>query len=1149
MASGTLPPVSTPDEPALPRESAESRVYIDKRLRHTRRQVKNADVLAGLITLAAGTLAYLLLAVLLDHWIVPSGLGFAGRLVLFAGLLVGACLWLAVGVMPSVVHRINPLFAAQSIEQSRPSLRNSLLNLLYLRSRPDEVDHDELTRGIYQALEQKAATDLEKIPADVVVDRSRVIRLGYLLVAVLAVACLYLVMSPKSPLVSARRVVWPWADVKAPTRVTIDGVKPGDELVYQGDVIAVSAKVDGLADDEAVMLYYTTADGQSVDQAIPMTLSDGRYRYECDVPPGMSGLQQNVEYYLAAGDCRTPPFKLEVQTALSILVDRVEYDYPAYTGIPDRVDTRVADLKAIEGTRVTVWATANHDIDRALVEMGSDTRHARKLTLDSPRKANARFTLLTHPNDLGRPEHESYQLCFTDTGGRRSRRPVRHRIEVLRDLKPEISFLKPPPEEIELPENGILELQIRAEDPDFALRRVVLRAERDDQSLPIPPLLEKPRPEAPHEGPFEKTYRFEPARLGLKAGEKVIYWAEAEDNMYWDEDLGTRRLDSASAQGGRPRPNRSETARRWIIIGPPERGLTPGPGPHQVERPTSEKPEDEQDPSLQQPDPSQETPPDLELLQEEESQPEESESPEEMPGEQQQSGEEGEEQGESGQQGEDQGQPGQQQSDQQGEDPQQGAAGEGSQSQPPAEGSPREGPDGQTPGQEQDGTSGPASQQGSTQPSDSSDAGQNSEPKSGPPSGGSPSPRSEPIDETNPGDAFQEILEHLKEQGASQGESDDPADPEGQPSQSQSNDPSEGEVSDQAREDPDGQGGDPNESPGDGGAGKSSDEPTGTALQQEAHRERDKQQAAEGERSEPGEGESAQSPTTNPKDSDSQGETSGDRTGGGEEGGGQDSDQSGAGSAGSHTAAEQGASQSEGQGEGETGTEAGDQVMADQPTGSPADEGKGPGSSQRDLSGDQQSGEQPQDQQDGPPSSDDAASAQPGEKQARNADPNEKPESQGSGSQSTGGRPGEERNNPHPPEPGEYQGEDPNLEYAREATDLALEYLEDQLAKDEPDRQLLERLGWTRDDLKRLYDQWDGMRRKADQGGRTGVEAQEDLDKALRSLGLRARSTELSGDRTPADQMRNLKEGFRLSPPPEWADAFRAYTMGVAEDE
>jgi len=36
------------------------------------------------------------------------------------------------------------------------------------------------------------------------------------------------------------------------------------------------------------------------------------------------------------------------KTALSIVVDRVEYDYPEYTGIPDRIDQRPGLRKVAE---------------------------------------------------------------------------------------------------------------------------------------------------------------------------------------------------------------------------------------------------------------------------------------------------------------------------------------------------------------------------------------------------------------------------------------------------------------------------------------------------------------------------------------------------------------------------------------------------------------------------------------------------------------------------------------------------------------------------------------------------------------------------------------------------------------------------------
>jgi len=54
--------------------------------------------------------------------------------------------------------------------------------------------------------------------------------------SVLAVCSLYMVLSPKNPLVSFGRVILPWTRIGAPTRVAIDGVAPGDTAALCGAV-------------------------------------------------------------------------------------------------------------------------------------------------------------------------------------------------------------------------------------------------------------------------------------------------------------------------------------------------------------------------------------------------------------------------------------------------------------------------------------------------------------------------------------------------------------------------------------------------------------------------------------------------------------------------------------------------------------------------------------------------------------------------------------------------------------------------------------------------------------------------------------------------------------------------------------------------
>ena len=53
--------------------------------------------------------------------------------------------------------------------------------------------------------------------------------------------------------------------------MTIDNVQPGDTVAFHGDFVAVSADVRGLNEDEPVLLHYSTADGEMVDQVVPMT--------------------------------------------------------------------------------------------------------------------------------------------------------------------------------------------------------------------------------------------------------------------------------------------------------------------------------------------------------------------------------------------------------------------------------------------------------------------------------------------------------------------------------------------------------------------------------------------------------------------------------------------------------------------------------------------------------------------------------------------------------------------------------------------------------------------------------------------------------------------------------------------------------------
>ena len=352
--------------------------YIENQLRKTAPAgaLRRRD--RALLVLVAGSLIYLFAMALVDHWLVTGGMGYAGRTVAWAVYLTGLIAWCGYALVPLVFWRINPIYAAHTIEQNRPTLKNSVVNFLMLRERPERI-----SRSMFEALERQAATGLSQVTIEHAVDRSKLVILGWALLAIVAICAIYKVASPKDPLRSFSRVIAPWANIAAPTRVVIGAIEPGDTKAFREHFVTVKAQISGLAASEEVTLFYSTADGQVVDKAVPMN-SDG-LEYKAELPPHQGGLQQDIEYWLAAGDARSEHYHVKTLATPSIVVDRVDYTFPAYTEMDPRSTDRQGDVSAIEGTRVTVHATANDDIKAASVDFECDGRRDMGMQINAAR--------------------------------------------------------------------------------------------------------------------------------------------------------------------------------------------------------------------------------------------------------------------------------------------------------------------------------------------------------------------------------------------------------------------------------------------------------------------------------------------------------------------------------------------------------------------------------------------------------------------------------------------------------------------------------------------------------------------------------------------------------------------------------------------
>ncbi len=1177
MSTAAPPPPTEPPKGG-PQQKAQQKARqnaVDRDIARTRRALQRVDLVGGLLTLAIGVLLYLLAVSVLEHWVVPGGWSGPARAGLLALLAAGVLWYAARRIVPIFFRPINPAFAARAIEDHSPGLKNSLMNLLMLRGH-----RREMHSSVYQAIEQQTAERLAGVQIDSAVDRAGVLRLGYALAAVVLACGLYRVLSPKDIFTSATRVLAPWSDIAAPSRVTVTNIEPGDLSVAKGETVEVSAEVLGLAPDEPVVLKYSTADKQAVERPVNMD-SETELDYRCLLPGRGAGVQQDLTYWIEAGDARSTRHKVTVFEKPTIVVQRVRYDYPAYTGLASRQDDAGGDISAVEGTRVTLFALTNQAIDSAHIDFAADGRNDVRMQADG-QEANASFKLALR-EDRRTPEHNSYVLRYRTPAGQANDDPPKHTIDVTPDYAPETEVLRPDAEVIDVAIGQRVRFEVEARDPDFALSDVSLVGEVEGQ-----PMLRKRLLTERFTGRFVGSVAFTPEEVGLEEGQVMEYWSVAEDNRSPEPNLTASTRRKLRVVGGDPRDrqfdqpeqqqgegqNQSEQQGEAGEQGESNGEGQEGAGGEGGQGEQSGEPSDQQGQSGEGGEPNGE-------------------------GQQQGQGGEGDNQQESGQQESGQQQEGQQQGGEpSGEGQQEGQQQQGEQSsdgqnqpnnQPGQQGGQQgdqqkvssEGDDdgeafermrdhfaeqeandqGESAenksgdGQDGEGQNGENQQQGTNQQQDGANEQQQPGAEGGQDPAGQQQEGQQPGQEQS-GQQQEGQQQGEQQQGAEQqpGEQQQPggeAPPQQDPNQEGQDE--QGERQGQPGEQEQG-----NQNPreqGDAGAGQRNGDPQQSPDPGQGNRPEEK---------EPGQQQDGEQPEGSPPssdqsrdESDTEGGQDGDQSGGGAEGGGQQADQQGQGASGENSAADSGG-QSDQQGPGED-TRPGDQQQADGQTGESDGQKPGEGSEQREgQQGEQPGGEGQQGQQGQQPEGQGEPAQQPDQQQEgspqspqggegqQQENPSEPPP-EGQASQTPGEGPSNSGSKLSPPPEGEQAGaDDPTVEFANKQTDMVLDKLEDQLAKKDVDRELLDKLGWNQDELRRFVDRWKNLKTEAAGTGEEAADARRKLDDALRSLGLGK-----PGDRgfrsvTAKDRLRKLQDSYRGRVPLEFQDEVRAYLKGTA---
>ena len=418
------------------------------------------------------------------------------------------------------MFRLNPIRVARRMETHTAELGTSLTNAVQLSETPDRFPVTDYLRD--EAV-RRGRSQAEASAVWPVLKRG-VIGLGVMTVIV---ALLWLVgLGLFGGVFQAvfPRLFDPTGDHPPYSRLMLD-VDPGPAEVIYGGQIDIHATAQGAPVDK---LYLEAESNQGVTRTVMFRRPDGSYLQT------LTNLREPTRYWVTDGRARS--FRHPISVVLTPRIELIEYTthYPEYTGLASvKHDLDSPELKLPKRTTVDWRIASNRPLTTGRIELtpllgGEMSTVELKPTDDNPNVVTGSFEVT---------EALAYAIHVTDVDGIENAEPYLGRLTIKPDRGPRIYVMEPGRQAVATPES-VISVHVRAED-DYKIQQVIWfrgfneSIERPFEMQVLP--TEKP-------GRAQTKGAFDLADLGVKPGDRVEYFFEAEDNNPDGPNVATSRM-------------------------------------------------------------------------------------------------------------------------------------------------------------------------------------------------------------------------------------------------------------------------------------------------------------------------------------------------------------------------------------------------------------------------------------------------------------------------------------------------------------------------------------------------------------------------------------------------------------------------------